>query len=43
MEHGIQRWAARGFPVTGDAAAVPAADAGSCCTPAKPAASSCCD
>lgn len=42
MAHGIQRWAARGFPVAGDAASVQAADAGGCCAPAKPAASGCC-
>lgn len=31
MQHGMQRWAARGFPVTGNAAVVAGEAAGSCC------------
>jgi len=44
MQYGLQRWAARGFPVTGSGAGVPVA-AGSCCGDAAPAseASPCCD
>lgn len=41
MQYGLQRWAARGFPVTGDASAAPAATGG-CCGGAAPAAASCC-
>ncbi|GGJ39859.1 rhodanese-like domain-containing protein [Neoroseomonas lacus] len=44
MQHGLQRWAARGFPVTGDAVGAPMAADG-CCGGAEPAteASACCD
>lgn len=31
MQHGLKRWAARGFPVTGDAAAAGSETGGSCC------------
>lgn len=31
MQHGLRRWAARGFPVTGDAAAAAASDVGGTC------------
>lgn len=44
MQFGMQRWAARGFPVTGEAAGAPMATGG-CCGDAEPAAegSACCD
>lgn len=46
MQYGMQRWAARGFPVTGDAAVADQAGGGSCCGTAEAApaadASSCC-
>ena len=44
MQHGLKRWAARGFPVTGDAAGAPVATGG-CCGGAAPVteASACCD
>ncbi len=47
MQYGLKRWAARGFPVTGDAAAAGSEAGGSCCgggTNAAPkvATTSCC-
>lgn len=44
MQFGLQRWAARGFPVTGSGAGAPITE-GACCGGAEPAteASSCCD
>ncbi|MFN6954855.1 MAG: rhodanese-like domain-containing protein [Acetobacteraceae bacterium] len=54
MQYGMQRWAARGFPVSGQAEGAPmaagsccggvepAAEASSCCAPAGNAAASCC-
>ncbi|MBR0682664.1 rhodanese-like domain-containing protein [Roseomonas eburnea] len=44
MQYGMQRWAACGFPVTGQAEGAPMV-AGSCCDSAEPAAegSACCD
>lgn len=45
MQHGLQRWAARGFPVTGDAAHAGQGGGGSCCggssTPATEAVACC--
>lgn len=44
MQFGMQRWAARGFPVTGEVTGAPMATGG-CCGGAAPAteASACCD
>jgi len=44
MQYGLQRWAARGFPVTGSGAGAPVT-AGGCCAEAEPTTepSSCCD
>mgnify|MGYP005840868869 CR=1 FL=1 len=44
MQYGMQRWAARGFPVTGSGAGAPVA-AGGCCGDVGPTAdaSSCCE
>lgn len=45
MQHGIIRWAQKGFPTKGDTSSVlgNAQDSGCCGTTASPAAQSCCD
>lgn len=43
MEHGMIRWAQKGFPTKGDTSAVLGnAESGSCCTPSSGSSSKCC-
>ncbi|WP_200293602.1 rhodanese-like domain-containing protein [Rhodospirillum rubrum] len=36
MQYGLRRWAARGFPITGDPATIPTAGQGTCCGGGEP-------